>query len=53
MFGKKKVTTNPTSYQCLFVGCGLICTDEKSLIRHVDWAHTIKSTKTSENTKSP
>jgi hypothetical protein len=53
MFGKKKVAKNPTSYQCQFPGCGLICTDERSLRTHVDWAHTIKSTKTSENTKSP
>jgi len=52
MFGKKKDTTKPTSYQCQFPGCSLICTDEQSLKRHVDWSHATKSTEPPENVKS-
>ncbi len=46
MFGKKKVQASPArTYKCLVAGCGLVCTDESSLKRHVDWAHpAVKST---------
>ena len=44
MFGKKKaVATKGVSYQCQVPGCGLDCTDEQSLKRHMDWAHSPKA----------
>lgn len=41
MFGKKKEQApRPGAYKCLVAGCGLVCMDESSLKRHVDWAHS-------------
>ncbi len=40
MFGKKKAAvTKTSSYKCDVLGCGLVCMDEASLKRHMDWAH--------------
>ena len=40
MFWKKKADVSRTvSHKCEVSGCGLVCTDEASLKRHMDWAH--------------
>jgi uncharacterized C2H2 Zn-finger protein len=40
VFGKKKaIEVKNISYQCQVPGCGLICTDDVSMNRHMNWAH--------------
>ncbi len=55
MFGKKNAqTSRPGGYKCLVAGCGLVCADESSLKRHVDWAHpTAKSPGNEQQTVRP
>ncbi len=55
MFWKKKaVVEKGTIYQCPVPGCGLSCTDEDTLRRHMDWAHpAATTTKTETVTLNP
>ena len=53
MFGKKKpIAAKGVSYRCQVPGCGLSCTDEQTLKRHMDWAHSAKAA-SSNPTETP
>jgi len=49
MFGKKKADVPSTrTCKCPVAGCGLVCIDEVSLKRHMDWAHAAAKSSGSE-----
>jgi hypothetical protein len=55
MFGKKKtVAVKGAEHQCQVTGCGLVCSDEATLKRHMDWAHPAgKTPATQSGTPGP